>query len=96
LRLSGLEKDILEPMDSDLILAELLDLAGKLGIEIRRELLGGDGGGLCLLRGRKVLFVDTAAALIDQVETTAAALSDVDGVAECYVRPEVRQLLDGG
>lgn len=82
-------------MDSEAVLAELLDLAEKLGIEVRRELLGGEGGGLCLLRGRKVLFVDTGADLVEQVGKTAAALSDVDGIAECYVRPEVRELLDG-
>lgn len=82
-------------MDSEAVLAELLDLAERLGIEVRRELLSGEGGGLCLLRGQRVLFVDTGADLVEQVGRTAAALSDVDGVAECYVRPEVRELLDG-
>lgn len=82
-------------MDSEAVLAELLDLAERLGIEVRRELLDGNGGGLCLLRGQRVLFVDTGADLVEQVGRTAAALSDVDGVAECYVRPEVRELLDG-
>ena len=64
-------------MDSEAVLAELLDLAEKLGIEVRRELLGGDGGGLCLLRGRRVLFVDTGADLVEQVGRTVAAPADL-------------------
>lgn len=82
-------------MDSEGQLGELLDLAERLGVEIRRAWLGGDGGGLCVIRGKKVLFLDTAASPPEQVGKTAAALAAVEGVEDCYVRPEVRELLDG-
>jgi len=81
-------------MDSQTLLEELLDLAQRLEIEVRRASMGGEGGGLCRLRGKKVLYLDTAASLADQLGKTAAALKEVLGVEQCYIRPEVRELLD--
>ena len=95
-KLSGGKKDILEPMDSEEQLQELLDLAERLGVEVRQVGMGGEGGGICRLRGKQVLFVDTGASPAEQVGKTAAALAQVEGLEECYVRPEVRELLDRG
>jgi hypothetical protein len=72
----------------------LLNLARELGIEIRSESLGGEGGGMCVLRGRRVLFVDTSADVETRYEKTVgamAALAELDGR---YVPPEVREDLD--
>ena len=42
------------------LLAEALNLAGRLGYEVRQEWLAGNGGGACELKGRKILFLDLA------------------------------------
>jgi hypothetical protein len=42
------------------ILEHGLDLASRLGYQIRQEYLGGNGGGGCLLRGKKIFFLDLA------------------------------------
>lgn len=81
-------------MELQSILAELLDLAERLDIDVRHAFLGGDGGGLCTLRGKRVLFVDTGATVADQVAYTALALAQLDEVNQCYIIPEIRQLLD--
>ncbi len=81
-------------MEQNVLLAELLDLAEKLKIEVRHEFLGGEGGGLCCLRGQQVLFVDTAASLPDQLAQSAKAMSGLPGLEDQYILPQVRQIID--
>ena len=80
-------------MDTQNLLTCLIELAESFGIEIRRAPLGGDGGGLCLLKGKNILFLDTNAALPDKLSRTAAALAQLD-LEETYIVPQVRELLD--
>ncbi len=56
------------------LLEHALDLAGRLGYQIRHEWLGGIGGGGCELGGRKVLFLDLALAPIDQLDQVVETL----------------------
>lgn len=72
----------------------LLELADRLGVQVRAEPLGGDGGGLCTLRGRQVLFVDTQADLQSRYEKTLAALAALGDLDKHYVLPEIRQDLE--
>jgi len=69
----------------------LLALAEELGIGIRPEPLGGDGGGLCMLRGRQILFVDTSADLETRYERTLIGLAPLPELDNLYVRPEIRE-----
>ncbi|NLX23983.1 MAG: hypothetical protein GXY55_20210 [Phycisphaerae bacterium] len=78
-------------MDLGLRLEALLGVAEQVGIEVRAEPMNGEGGGLCVLRGRRVLFVDTLADLATRYDRTLAALASVEGVDQCYLVPEVRQ-----
>jgi hypothetical protein len=56
--------------------------------------MSGEGGGLCKLRGRQVLFVDTAAPVPEQVAKTAEALAGVENLEEQYLLPQVREVID--
>ena len=56
--------------------------------------LGGDGGGLCLLKGQRVLFVDLDADLASQLDTTVLALAQVPELDEVFLPPVLRQALD--
>jgi hypothetical protein len=56
------------------LLAHALNLAERLGYEIRRDWLGGTGGGHCEIKGRKVFFLDLALSATDQLEQILAAL----------------------
>jgi len=75
-------------------MSELLDLAERLQIEVRREFLQGCGAGLCTLHGRKVLFVDSDASLADQIDQTAAAIASIGPFDDLYLLPQIRQLID--
>lgn len=88
---------------------ELCAVAEGLGVTIRREPLDGAAGGLCRLKGRLVLLVDTSLPADQQAEIVAAALVEADRAAsatgggaagaprldEVFILPQVRQYLDG-
>ena len=64
-------------------LDEILDLFGRLGIEIRYEPLGGNGGGLCNIRGKAAFFVDAdadTATTIDHALDALATMPQIDGL----------------
>ena len=81
-------------MDVQARLAELLALAESIGLSIRKEALGGSGGGMCVLKGQRVLFLDTTADPDTQYERTVAALAPMEQVQNHYLTPEVREDLD--
>ena len=56
------------------LLDAALDLARRAGYQVRQEWLGGGGGGGCMLKGRRMLFIDLALGPIDQLEHVLDAL----------------------
>jgi hypothetical protein len=56
------------------ILGYCLDLARRLGYEIRQDWLNGNGGGGCILRGRKILFLDLALGPAEQLDQVLDSL----------------------
>ena len=81
-------------MDLQTRLDALVALADEIGLSVRREPLGGSGGGYCVLRGERVLFVDTMADLESKYERTLAALAPLPEIDGKYLRPEIRDDLD--
>jgi len=55
------------------LLGHCLDVARRLGYEIRQEWLSGNGGG-CTLRGRKILFLDLALGPVEQLDQVVDTL----------------------
>lgn len=81
-------------MDLSSRLEYLLTLVEQIGIDVRAEPMGGTGGGLCRLRGKQVLFVDTAADLEIRYEKTLAALAPLPELEDRFVLPEIRRDLE--
>jgi hypothetical protein len=84
------------------VLAELESLAARLGVAVRVEGFGEglDGqGGLCWLRGKPLVVMNTALPVAERIATLAKALAgfDLDAV---YMRPLLRARVtlrtDGG
>jgi hypothetical protein len=73
---------------------ELLVLAERLGIAVRHAHLGGLGGGLAAFKGKRQLFIDLDADPADQLEQTAKAMAGVEGLADVFIRPDVRELIE--
>jgi len=81
-------------MDDQQILEELLDLLEGAGVAIRRDELGGNGGGICEIRGKVTFFVDTQATLGEMAALAAAAVAETLDTEDVYIRPEIRELVE--
>lgn len=80
-------------MDDTAILEDLVYILEKNGVRIRREAMGGAGGGLCAVSGKEVCFVDTEAATINNAARCAEAVNKLIDVESIYIRPLVREFL---
>lgn len=69
----------------------LVELAKGLGANVRYESMSGAGGGLCMLRGKPVLFVDMDADSQTAYERVLVAIAGHFNLDTVYIRPEIRQ-----
>jgi hypothetical protein len=81
-------------MDSTAILDELLGLLEAQNVVIRRDSLGGDGGGLCDIKGKHIFFFDTQASSAEMAAKCAEALVKVADVETLYITPQVREIVE--
>jgi len=81
-------------MDLGQRLENLLTVAEEIGVDVRAEPMGGDGGGLCRLKGKLVLFVDTSADLATRYDRTLTAVAPLPELDQRYLPPEVRDDVD--
>jgi hypothetical protein len=76
------------------LLQEAVEAARQLGYEIRQDWLGGDGGGHCIVRGRKWLLLDVAQSADEQLEVVADALRSETSASRLIRSPELAERLD--
>lgn len=82
-------------MDYNFIIEELLRLLEGSGIQIRRESMGGTGGGVCRLKNKTVLFLDIDAPPAEKARQCAEAVIQTTDVDSVYLKPLVRDYIDG-
>jgi hypothetical protein len=76
------------------LLQEAVEAAQRLGYEVRHDWLGGDGGGHCLVRGRKWLLLDLAQSANEQLDVVADALRSEAGAHRMATSSELAERLD--
>lgn len=81
-------------MNEQRILEELLALLEANSVIIRDEPLGGNGGGLCAVKGQRIFFVDTQAPSEVVAAICAEAVPKVVDIEQVYLKPEVRQFIE--
>lgn len=80
-------------MDSEEIELELVSLAERLDVAVRHVRYEGEGG-LCVIRGKRVLVVNDALDGPERVAVMARGLARLPEIDALYVLPEVRQVLE--
>lgn len=80
--------------DSTSQLEEIIAVFGRLGISARKERLGGLGGGLCTIRGERVLFLDVDADVATQLDQCARALAAIPEAEGVYLIPAIREQVE--
>ena len=81
-------------MNEQRILEELLALLEANGVAIRKEPLGGSGGGLCTVKGQAIFFVDTQAPSAEVAALCSQAVSKAINIEQIYIKPEIRQFIE--
>ncbi len=81
-------------MNEQRILEELLALLEANGVAIRKEPLGGSGGGLCTVKGQSIFFVDTQAPSAEVAAKGSEAVSKTINIEQIYIKPEIRQFIE--
>lgn len=81
-------------MNEQEILEDLLALLEANEVTVRNEPLGGGGGGLCTVKGRRILFADTEAPSIVTAAICAEALAKAADIDQIYIKPQVRQFIE--
>lgn len=77
-------------------LSALLDLVQSVGLQVRSAPVSDDysAGALVSLKGRDVLFLNTSASPIDQIDVVVAALRGRSELESVYLPPALRELID--
>jgi hypothetical protein len=75
------------------LLNEAVETARRLGYEVRQDWLGGNGGGHCLVRGRKWLLLDLAQSADEQLSIVTDALRGEAGVTSAVISKELAKQL---
>jgi len=81
-------------MNEQMILEELLDLLKQGAVQIRQDALGGSGGGLCTVQGKRIFFMDTQAPTDFLIQLCAEAVPEVIDIENVYIKPQIRQLIE--
>jgi hypothetical protein len=76
------------------LLQEAVEAARQLGFEVRQDWLGGDGGGHCIVRGRKWLLLDVAQSADEQLDVVAEALRGETAATRVVHSRELVERLD--
>jgi len=83
-------------MDDKTLITQLEELAENLAIEVRYEAIRKEGsfftGGLCRLKGKDILIVNSDASMGDKIRSLAKALRRFD-LSQIYMRPALREFL---
>jgi hypothetical protein len=77
-------------MDTEQILDELMTLLSTTELDIRSEPLGGSGGGLCCLKEKYILFLDSQSPAMETAALCAKALWKTVKIENIYLKPELR------
>jgi hypothetical protein len=82
-------------MDHQDIIDHLLKMLEEHGITIRRDAMGGGGGGICDIKGKKVFFYDTDSSSFDMAVSCAkAVVQNISDLEYIYIKPAVRDFID--
>ena len=85
-------------MNEEVLLNQLEELAGKLGILVRDENINieesSSTGGLCRIEGKHVLILNSKATVKEKNQIMIKALQQFD-LSDIYIKPIIRELLEG-
>ena len=87
----------LQGLDESILLSHLEKLAHELSIPVRYEPIRGEEisspGGLCRIKGKYLIIIDTTVSIREKIHTLARALKQFD-LSQVYLKPALREFLE--
>ena len=80
-------------MDAAAQVETVIELLRQLGVSVRYERMGGEGGGLCHIRGKTVMFIDSDADIVTTAERCVDSLANIPGTGHLSMPDELRTLV---
>lgn len=84
--------------EDEILLGHLEQLAENLGVKVRYEQIKKESaffpGGLCRVRNKDIIIINSKAAVEDRITILSEALSSFD-LSDVYILPALRDLLSG-
>ena len=81
-------------MDVEQKLSTILQVFDALGVTVRFEGLGGQGGGVCRMKEKILVFIDLDADSSWRYQTVLSALGEASDLDDIYLLPEIRADLE--
>ena len=81
-------------MEKQDILENLTELMEQNEIEVRSDFIGDLAAGLCVIKGKKVFFIDKNAQTADVLAACARVVHENIDIDNIYLKPQVRQFLE--
>lgn len=82
-------------MDYQTITQQLLVLLEENGVQIRKDAMGGGGGGLCRLKEKDLMLIDCDSSSLETAAACAKAVHEVvQDIESIYLKPAVREFID--
>ena len=75
------------------LLEQALHVIRTLGYQIREECVGGNGGGICVVRGQKSFFLDPSLDVSEQLDVACEALQSEPAIYQLNLSPELSRML---
>lgn len=82
-------------MNYETIIQQLLGLLEEHGVHIRKDAMGGGGGGLCRLKDQDLMMIDCDSSSLETAAACARAVHAViPDIESIYLKPVVREFID--
>ena len=81
-------------MENSAILDELLALLEQNNVAIRTEAMGGGAGGLCKIKNKLILFIDSDGSVGESAIAAADAVLTTIDMDSTYIKPQVREFIE--
>lgn len=78
------------------LLDQAIAAVEKLGYSVRREWLAGGQGGACVLKGKKMLFLDLTASPTDQLDQVLSALRRDPELVKVKLPKALKKVIEKG
>lgn len=78
-------------MDVSTQIEQICKVMTRLDVDVRFENLGGMGGGMCRIKGRRLMILDLDSDELSRLDVAVAAMAELPELEGLYLPPAIRE-----